>query len=87
MKTYYLIKSYAANERLDVERFLYFGKQQKLLGYICEEPYGVQRYSKEDIQKYGFRSFNKAQDAAKALASQERDLGWTVVITLIAEVA
>jgi len=85
MKTYYIIKAYAANNRTREERFHYFGKQNKLLGWICDDPIGVHRYSKDDIRKHGYVSFPKAKAAAAQLASEDREPGWTVVITLIAE--
>ena len=87
MKTYYLIKAYASRyiDGEYVERYHYFGKSNKLVGYITEA--GVKRYSKDDIRDHGYKSYRKAMDAAKALQDEEYDPGWTVVITLIAEVA
>ena len=85
MKTYFLIKAYAANNRTKEERYHYFGKCNKLLGYITES--GVKRYTKDDIRSHGYRSFPKAQQAAQILRDLERESGWTVVITLIAEAA
>lgn len=84
-KTYYLIKAYAARyiQGEHIERYNYFGKSNKLLGYITES--GVERYTKDDIRNHGYRSYRKAMDAAEALRHEECDPGWTVVITLIAE--
>lgn len=87
MKTYYLIKSYASRyiNGVHEERYNYFGKENKLLGYICESD--VKRYNKDDIRDNGYRSYRKALEAGWALKDMERTAGWTVVITIIAEVA
>lgn len=87
MKTYYIIKAYATRYigGENIERFHYFGKSNKLIGYITES--GVQRYSKDDIRDHGYRSYRKALEAGWALKDEDRSDGWTVVITIIAEVA
>lgn len=87
MKTYYLIKAYGSChiQGQYVERFHYFGKANKLLGYITES--GVKRYSKEDISKHGYKSYRKAMEAAETIQREEVTPGWTVIVSLIAEVA
>jgi len=85
MKTYYIIKAYAANNRTKEERYHYFGKNNKVLGYIKEND--VQRYTKDDILNHGYKSFPKAKEAAQILREMEVSSGWTVVVTLISEVA
>jgi hypothetical protein len=87
MKTYYLIKSYASryiNGGYE-ERFHYFGKANKLLGWIKESD--VKRYTKDDIRDHGYLSYRKALEAGWALKNEERTPGWSIVITIIAEVA
>lgn len=85
MKTYYLIKAYASCYigGKYVERFHYFGKSNKLLGYRTED--GNKDYTKDDIQNHGYRSYRKALEAGWALKDEERTPGWQVVITIIAE--
>lgn len=87
MKTYYIIKAYASSyvNGQNVERYHYFGKSNKLLGFITESD--VKRYSKDDIRDHGYRSYRKALEAGWNLKNMERSEGWTVVITIIAEVA
>lgn len=87
MKTYYLIRAFASSyiQGEYVERFHYFGKANKLLGYITEM--GIKRYDKDEIQRHGYRSYRKAMEAAEAMRHEEISPGWTVLITLVAEVA
>ena len=85
MKTYYLIKAYASCYigGKYVERFHYFGKSNKLIGYITENV--VKHYTKDEIRDHGYRSYRKALEAGWALKDESRTPGWTVVITIIAE--
>ena len=87
MKAYYLIKAYGATciDGKFVERYHYFGKSNKLIGYITEA--GVKRYSKDDIRDHGYKNYKKAMEAADALRHEEIGPGWTIVVSLIAEVA
>lgn len=87
MKTYYLIKIYATGYACGekVERFLYFGKSNKLIGYRTESD--NHRYTKDDIRNHGYRSYRKALEAGWALKNEARSPGWSVVITIITEVA
>lgn len=85
MKTYYLIKSYVSRY-IDggyEERFTYFGKANKVLGYIYDSD--VKRYTKDDIRDHGYRSYRKALEAGWALKEMEHEPGWSIVITIIAE--
>ena len=85
MKTYYLIKTYETRyiNGENVERFRYFGKDDKLIGSI-ELP-DVKRYTKDDIRNNGYRSYRKALEAGWSLKDKVRSTGWSIVITLIAE--
>ena len=87
MKTYYLIKAYESRyiNGEYTERFRYFGKDNKLLGSI--DGGDVIRYTKDDIRSNGYKSYKKALEAGWALKDEIRSSDWTVVITLIAEVA
>lgn len=87
MKTYYLIKAYESRyiNGETVERFRYFCKDDKLLGSI--EGVDVNRYTKDDIRSHGYRSYREALEAGWELKDKIRSTGWSIVITLIAEVA
>ena len=87
MNTYYLIKAYESRyiNGETVERFQYYGKDDKLIGSIMDS--NVKKYTKDDIRNHGYRSYKKALEAGWALKDKIRSEGWTVVITLIAEVA
>ena len=87
MNTYYLIKAYESRyiNGETVERFQYYGKDDKLIGSIMDS--NVKKYTKDDIRNHGYKSYKKALEAGWALKDKIRSEGWTIVITLIAEVA
>lgn len=87
MNTYYLIKAYESQyiNGETVERFQYYGKDDKLIGSIIGP--NVNRYTKNDIRNHGYKSYKKALEAGWKLKDKIRSEGWTIIITLIAEVA
>ena len=87
MNTYYLIKAYERRyiNGETVYRFRYYGKDDKLIGSIMDS--NVKKYTKDDIRNHGYKSYKKALEAGSALKDKIRSEGWTIVITLIAEVA
>ena len=87
MNTYYLIKAYESRyiNGETVERFQYYGKDDKLIGSIMNS--NVKKYTKDDIRNHGYRSYKEALEAGWALKDKIRSEGWTIIITLIAEVA
>lgn len=89
MTTYYIVKIYAKAKLNHPscpgdEHFYYYGKDEKLIGYITpDNVLGIKKYTIYDIKNYGYRRFCDAKKAVKSHDDHEKY--WDKVISIIAE--